>query len=71
MASTFTVSDGSKNHRFGRVTALRGSVIEVEFPDDLPGIGEALLIKDGERTVVLEVARHLNQHTLRSIAPGR
>ena len=68
--SAFPVSDGKENHRQGRVTAVRGSVVEVEFPGNLPGIDEALVIKDGERTVVLEVAHHLDRHTLRGIAMG-
>lgn len=62
--------EGRENHRQGRVTAVRGSVIEVEFSGDLPGIDEALLVKDGERTVILEVAHHLDRRTLRSIAMG-
>jgi F-type H+-transporting ATPase subunit beta len=61
---------GRENHRPGRVTAVRGSVIEVEFSGDLPSINEALLVKDGERTVILEVAHHLDQRTLRGIAMG-
>src|SRR5215510_6013353 len=66
----FLAGDGNQNHRPGRVTAVCGSVVEVEFPDSLPGIDEALLLKDGERTVVLEVAHHLDQRTLRGIAMG-
>jgi F-type H+-transporting ATPase subunit beta len=58
------------DHCPGRVTAVRGSVVEVEFAGGLPGIDEALLVKDGDRTVVLEVARHLDQCTLRGIAMG-
>jgi len=50
------------------VTAVRGSVVEVEFPDALPAINEALRLQDGKRVVVLEVAHHLNPHTIRAIA---
>jgi F-type H+-transporting ATPase subunit beta len=52
----------------GRVMAVRGSVVEVEFPEDLPAINEALCLSAGDRTVILEVAHHLNLHTVRTIA---
>jgi F-type H+/Na+-transporting ATPase subunit beta len=52
----------------GRVTAVRGSVLEVEFPDGLPAQNEALRIHDQGRTTVLEVAHHLDTHTIRAIA---
>jgi F-type H+-transporting ATPase subunit beta len=52
----------------GRVTAVRGSVVEVEFADGLPAINEALRLDDDGRTVVLEVAHHLDPHTVRAIA---
>jgi F-type H+-transporting ATPase subunit beta len=58
----------SDNHRQGSVTAVRGSVVELEFPDGLPALHEALRLRDGERTVVLEVAHHLGPHTVRAIA---
>jgi F0F1-type ATP synthase beta subunit len=38
------------NASAGRITALRGSVIEVEFAGRLPAINEALRVVDGERT---------------------
>jgi F-type H+-transporting ATPase subunit beta len=52
----------------GKVTAVRGSVVEVEFPGELPTINEALQVRDGERTIVLEVAHHLDPHSIRAIA---
>jgi F-type H+-transporting ATPase subunit beta len=52
----------------GRVTAVRGSVVEVEFANDLPAINESLRLSDGSRTVILEVAHHLDPHTVRAIA---
>jgi F-type H+-transporting ATPase subunit beta len=48
--------------------AVRGSVVEVEFPVDLPAINEALCLRVDDRTVVLEVAHHLDPHTVRAIA---
>jgi F-type H+/Na+-transporting ATPase subunit beta len=52
----------------GRVTAVRGSVVEIDFAGELPTLNEALLVRDGKRTVVLEVAHHLGPHTVRAIA---
>ena len=52
----------------GRVTAVRGSVVEVAFVEGLPALNEALRLREGERTVVLEVAHHLDPHTVRAIA---
>jgi len=54
--------------RRGQATAVRGSVVEVEFPDGLPAVNEALLLRDGERVVVLEVSRHLDQHSVLAVA---
>ncbi|MBI3862879.1 MAG: F0F1 ATP synthase subunit beta [Planctomycetia bacterium] len=52
----------------GRVTAIRGSVVDVEFDSDLADINEALTMQLGERTVVLEVSQHVDLHTVRTIA---
>jgi len=52
----------------GRVTAVRGSVVEIEFTGCLPAINEALRIIVDDRTVTLEVAHHLDLHTVRAIA---
>lgn len=62
----------ANNHRpqeqSGRVTAVRGSVIEVEFPESLPAINEALSLRLDGRSIILEVAHHLDPHTVRAIA---
>jgi F-type H+/Na+-transporting ATPase subunit beta len=51
----------------GHITAVRGSVIEVEFPGTLPNLYDALSVRaDGKTT--LEVAHHLDVHTVRAIA---
>ena len=54
----------------GRITAVRGSVIEVEFGQQLPSLFDALRVRDGNRTTVLEVAHHLDAHTIRAISLG-
>lgn len=52
----------------GRVTAVRGAVVEVEFPTALPAINEALQVQGDDREIVLEVVLHLDLHTVRSLA---
>ena len=61
----------------GSVTAVRGSVVEIAFANGLPAINEALRLEAAGRTITLEVAHHLDPHTVRAIAmapdrgPGR
>ena len=52
----------------GCITAVRGSVVEIEFKSELPAINEALRVKEGDRTLILEVAIHLDPRTVRAIA---
>lgn len=52
----------------GTITAVRGSVVEVEFASGLPALNEALRVQDGPRAVLLEVAHHLDLATVRAIA---
>lgn len=58
---------GHEGHH-GRVTAVRGSVVEVAFTDKVPAINEALLLSVGTRTITLEVAHHVDPHTVRAIS---
>jgi len=62
------VAKTGSNAATGRVTAVRGSVVEVEFGDGLPAINEALRVSRDDRPVILEVAHHLDTHTVRAIA---
>ncbi len=54
----------------GRIVAVRGSVVEVEFPGSLPSMNEAISVARDERPLVLEVAYHVNEHVVRAIAMG-
>jgi F-type H+-transporting ATPase subunit beta len=56
------------NSSRGRLVAIHGSVVEVEFAGELPAVNEALRLVDSERVVVLEVAHHLDPHTVRAIS---
>jgi len=52
----------------GKIIQVVGVVIDVEFTENLPAINDALLIQQGDRTITLEVAQHLDEKTVRSIA---
>lgn len=53
----------------GKITQVVGVVIDVEFDaKKLPAIYDALRVKRGDETVTLEVAQHLDESTVRTIA---
>lgn len=55
--------------RDGKVSAIRGAIIDVLFEDgDLPGINDALTIGSGKETVTAEVQAHLSERSVRTIA---
>ena len=52
----------------GTIAQVIGAVVDVAFEGDLPPILTALETKNGENTLVLEVAQHLGENTVRTIA---
>ncbi len=56
----------SKNE--GRVKQVLGAVVDVSFEDKLPQILDALVVKHEGKDLVLEVAQHLGENTVRTIA---
>ena len=52
----------------GRVTQVIGAVVDVQFDDHLPEILNALTTDNNGKTLVLEVAQHLGENTVRTIA---
>jgi F-type H+/Na+-transporting ATPase subunit beta len=52
----------------GQIVAIRGSVVDVEFPVALPGIDEALHIDGPTGRIVVEVHQHLSRSRIRGIA---
>ena len=52
----------------GKVSQVLGAVVDVRFEGDLPAIMNALHVEIGDRTLVLEVAQHLGENTVRTIA---
>jgi F-type H+-transporting ATPase subunit beta len=57
----------AKNN-IGVVTQIIGAVVDVQFDEDLPLILNALKITFADRVLVLEVAQHLGERTVRTIA---
>ena len=55
----------------GRLTQIVGAVLDVKFDGDLPEINEAIRIKrNDDTTLVVEVAQHLGDDTVRCVAMG-
>ncbi|MGH6684022.1 MAG: F0F1 ATP synthase subunit beta, partial [Pseudolabrys sp.] len=52
----------------GKITQVIGAVVDVQFEDHLPAILNALETKNGDNRLVLEVAQHLGESTVRTIA---
>lgn len=52
----------------GKVVAVIGAVVDVQFDDQLPPILNALEVKDRKPRLVLEVSQHLGENTVRTIA---
>ena len=52
----------------GKVTQVIGAVVDVAFEDHLPAILNALETDNGGNRLVLEVAQHLGENTVRTIA---
>jgi len=52
----------------GSISQVIGAVVDVTFPGELPAILTALETMNGDKTLVLEVAQHLGESTVRTIA---
>ncbi len=52
----------------GRIAQVTGAVVDVAFDGDLPQILNALETMNGDNRLVLEVAQHLGENTVRCIA---
>src|ERR1700758_4904691 len=52
----------------GRITQVIGAVVDVQFEGHLPAILNALETTNGGNRLVLEVAQHLGESTVRTVA---
>ncbi|CAL8096120.1 unnamed protein product [Calicophoron daubneyi] len=58
----------SVNPAVGRVIAVIGAVVDVQFEEKLPPILNALEVKGRSPRLILEIAQHLGENTVRTIA---
>jgi len=65
-ASQIQSRNASTNN--GQIVAVIGAVVDVQFDDGLPEILNALDVSGREPRLVLEVAQHMGENTVRTIA---
>merc|ERR1711931_1145 len=76
VCSRFLSTDDSKHSEAaeaaalaqGHIVAVIGAVVDVQFTEGLPPILNALEVQNRESRLVLEVAQHLGENTVRTIA---
>ncbi|MBL8893965.1 MAG: F0F1 ATP synthase subunit beta [Rhizobiales bacterium] len=56
------------NKPAGKITQVMGAVVDVQFEGELPQILNALETDNGGHRLVLEVAQHLGENTVRTVA---
>ncbi|UZW55299.1 F0F1 ATP synthase subunit beta [Sphingobium sp. JS3065] len=59
---------GAGTNNVGRISQVIGAVVDVTFPDAVPFILSALETSNNGQRLVLEVAQHLGENTVRTIA---
>ncbi len=52
----------------GKIKQILGAVVDVSFSEKLPEILNALVVEHDKKELVLEVAQHLGENTVRTIA---
>ena len=52
----------------GKITQVIGAVVDVQFEGELPAILNALITENNGKKLVLEVAQHLGENTVRTVA---
>jgi len=58
----------SKSKGKGKIVSVIGAVVDVQFDGELPSILNSLEVENREPRLVLEVAQHLGENTVRTIA---
>ena len=68
MATVLDRPAGQTSNNVGRISQIIGAVVDVTFEDQLPSILSALEVDNNGNRLVLEVAQHLGENTVRTIA---
>ncbi|HLL30098.1 MAG TPA: F0F1 ATP synthase subunit beta [Allosphingosinicella sp.] len=63
-----TAASATQTNNIGRISQVIGAVVDVTFDSDLPEILSALTTDNNGNKLVLEVAQHLGESTVRTIA---
>jgi F-type H+-transporting ATPase subunit beta len=66
--ATASSATPAKGTSFGKVSQVIGAVVDVQFDGELPAILNALEVEGHSVRLVLEVAQHLGENTVRTIA---
>ena len=56
------------NNLSGKISQVLGAVVDVEFEEELPSILNALEVDNKGSKLILEVAQHLGENSVRTIA---
>ncbi|KAK2709671.1 hypothetical protein QYM36_013372 [Artemia franciscana] len=67
-AAAAAKAQAAANTSNGQITAVIGAVVDVQFEDQLPPILNALEVQGRSPRLILEVAQHLGENTVRTIA---
>ena len=57
-----------ENRNIGRVVRVEGPVIDVRFEGELPNLNNALIVKNNDTDITVEVAQHIGDDVVRCIA---
>jgi len=67
-AASRAMASEAKAVNMGRIASVIGAVVDVQFDGELPSILNSLEVQDHDIRIVLEVAQHLGENTVRTIA---
>src|ERR1700746_3379841 len=62
------MAQSTASNNIGTITQVIGAVVDVHFDGELPSMLTALHVDNGGQKLVLEVAQHLGENTVRTIA---
>merc|ERR1719183_858941 len=66
--AAFASTEATKSVGKGKIKSVIGAVVDVQFDNELPNILNSLEVEDHDVRLVLEIAQHLGENTVRTIA---
>ena len=58
----------AKTKSVGKITQIIGAVVDIQFEENLPAILNSIVTQNNGKQLVLEVAQHLGENTVRAVA---